>query len=131
MITTLDVSAAIQILFQKEKSKKFQEIIEKSLLITAPDLYICELSNVLWKYHKANMLTQEECIEYIEDGINFIDVFVDSKQIWQEAFQEGVKNNHSIYDMYYVIITRNNNGILLTNDNDILNICEKLSIESY
>jgi predicted nucleic acid-binding protein len=94
----------------------------------APDLYISELSNTLWKYYKAKIFSFDECNQYIEDGIDLIDIFIDSKEIWQEAFAEGVKNNHPVYDMYYAVIARRNSGTLITNDGDLAKICKKNNI---
>jgi hypothetical protein len=53
--------------------------------VLAPDLYVSELSNVLWKYYKAKVISHEDCIQYVEDGINMIDDFIDGKELWKEA----------------------------------------------
>lgn len=56
MTIILDVSAAIQIVLKKEKANFFNEWYKKANWIIAPDLYISELTNVLWKYNKAEIL---------------------------------------------------------------------------
>jgi predicted nucleic acid-binding protein len=129
MTAALDVSGAIQVVLKKEKLYKFKAVLDNADIVIAPDLFVPELTNTLWKYHKAKIFSMDECIQYIEDGIDLIDTFIDSKYFWREAFAEGVKNNHSIYDMYYVTIARKNNGILITNDNGLSKICEELSIQ--
>lgn len=129
MIAVLDVSGAAQIILQKEKFKKYKEIIDNAKMVIAPDLYVSELSNTFWKYYKAKIFTAEECNLYIEDGINLIDEFIDAKQLWRECFGESIKNDHSVYDIYYVVITRRNNGVLITNDSDLARICKKNGIE--
>ena len=50
MIAVLDVSGAIQVLLKNGKRPKFDEEIKKSSWVIAPDLYVSEISNVLWKY---------------------------------------------------------------------------------
>ena len=40
-----------------------------------------------------------------------------------------MKNNHSIYDMYYVVLARRNDATLITNAGALANVCEKLSID--
>jgi len=70
MIEVIDVSAAIEIMFLKEKSTKFISEFRKGNWIIAPDLYVAELSNVIWKYHKAKVISHDECIQYVEDGLN-------------------------------------------------------------
>jgi predicted nucleic acid-binding protein len=129
MIKVLDVSAAIEILFQKEKSEKFSDEFNSGSWIIAPDLYVSEISNVVWKYYKAKVITHDECIQYVDDGINMIDNLFDAKDLWKEALAEGIKYSHSIYDMYYAILARRNDGQLITNDKVLADITKKMKID--
>jgi len=128
MIAVLDVSAAIEMILQKEKKELFHAAFMDSSWVLAPDLYVSEISNVLWKYYRANVISHEECIQYVEDGINMIDDFIDGKDLWKEALGEGIKSNHSIYDMYYAILARRNDAVLITNDGPLSKICSELRI---
>ncbi len=128
MIVVLDVSAAIEILFQKAKQEKFNDIYKKGTWIIAPDVFIAEITNVLWKYYKAKVLSHEDCIQYVQDGIDMIDDFIDARELWKESLAEGIRNNHSIYDMYYSVLTRRNDAVLITNDGPLAEICKKLNI---
>jgi predicted nucleic acid-binding protein len=58
-----------------------------------------------------------------KNGINYVDKFIGSRELWQEAFSEGINNNHSIYDMLYMVAARRNDGILITNDSVLAAIC--------
>ena len=129
MTAVLDVSAAIEILLQKEKKELFNATYKKTSWVIAPDLYIAEISNVLWKYYKSGLISHIECIQYVEDGIELIDDYFPSKELWKEALGEGIKNTHSIYDMYYAVLARRNDATLITNDNKLSLICNKLNIE--
>ena len=129
MIVTLDVSAAIEILLKKEKKDLFDLSFKKASGVVSPDLFVSEISKVLWKYHQKKLITHEECVQYVEDGINLIDDFVDARDLWKEALGEGIRNNHSIYDMYYLVLTRRNDGTLITNDGPLAGICEKQGIK--
>jgi len=127
----IDVSGIIEILFRKEKMDDYINIINESELVITPNLYIPELTNTLWKYVKKNIYTEEECIQYIKDGIAYIDHFIDSKKLWQEALSEGIKNDHSIYDIFYMICARRENATMLTCDNDLIKICRKNDVKAY
>jgi len=129
MTAVLDVSAAIEILLQKEKKELFNATYEKASWVIAPDLYIAEISNVLWKYYKSGLISHIECIQYVEDGIELIDDYFPSRELWKEALGEGIKNTHSIYDMYYAVLARRNDATLITNDSKLSLICNKLNIE--
>jgi len=129
MIVVLDVSAAIEIILQKDKQEIFNNIYKKGTWIIAPDLFIAEITNVLWKYYKVKVLSHEDCIQYVQDGIDMIDDFIDARDLWKESLAEGIKNNHSIYDMYYSVLARRNDAVLITNDGPLAEICKKLNIE--
>jgi predicted nucleic acid-binding protein len=129
MIAILDVSAAIEIILKKDKALRYEGICQTASWVIAPGLYIAEISNVLWKYNKAKLINHEECIEYVESGINLIDDFIDLNDLWKESLGEGIKNNHSIYDMYYAILARRNEGTLITNDKELAAICKNMKID--
>ena len=125
----IDVSGITEVLFKKEKMEKFAYIINESETVITPDIYISELTNTLWKYHTAKILSKDECMLYIKDGINLVDKFTDCLEIWQEAFSEGINNKHTVYDMLYMITARRNSSILITNDSVLAGICKKNHIE--
>lgn len=129
MIVVLDVSAAIEIILQKDKKDLFNSIYKKGTWIIAPDLFIAEITNVLWKYYKAKAVSHEDCIQYVQDGIDMIDDFIDARELWKESLAEGIKNNHSVYDMYYSVLARRNDAILVTNDGPLADTCKRLNID--
>ena len=125
----IDVSGAAEILLKKEKSKKFDKVLQEAKIVFAPDIYISELSNVFWKYTVIKNYNKNDCIKYIHDGLDYIDVFIDSRTIWEEAFSEGINNNHSVYDMFYMIAARRHAGTLITNDSTLAAICKKNHVQ--
>ena len=129
MTTVIDVSAATEILLQKEKCIKFRDILEKSSSVLAPDLYVSELANTLWKYYSRKLHTEIECKKYIRLGIGYIDRFIDSKNIWEEAFSEGISYKHSVYDMLYMVTAKRYGETLITNDSALTAICKKSRVE--
>jgi predicted nucleic acid-binding protein len=131
MIVVLDVSGVMEIIMKTDRGSKFHGTLKKATTVIAPDLYVSELTNTLWKYYKAKLLAKDLCEKKVEDGINFIDNFISSNELWQEALGEGINNGHPIYDMYYAVLARRNNGTLLTSDRDLAKICKKLNIDIY
>jgi predicted nucleic acid-binding protein len=85
MIVVLDVSAAIEILLKKEKKELFDTHFQNAKWVIAPDLFVSEISNTLWKYYKAKQLSHEDCIQYVEDGLAMVDDFTEAKDLWKEA----------------------------------------------
>lgn len=128
MKVVLDVSAAMQILFKNEAAERYSKQLETASLIIVPSLYIAELSNTLWKYVRAKMLTRDEANQYMNDGLELINEFIDSKDLWQEALAEGIVQNHSVYDMYYMVTARQYDAILISNDKVLIKISKKAHI---
>jgi predicted nucleic acid-binding protein len=129
MIGVIDVCGAMEILLRKEKADKFSKALQEAALVIVPDLYVSELTNTLWKYYRAKILNKDECVQYIKNGINYVDKFIDSRELWQEAFSEGINNNHSIYDMLYMVVARRNGGVIITNDSVLAAICRNNNIQ--
>jgi predicted nucleic acid-binding protein len=129
MIVVLDVSGAVEILLKRDKKGLYEEVLKNASWVLSPDLYVPEISNVLWKYKKAGLIGHHECEQYVADGIELIDDFHDCNELWKEALGEGIRSNHSIYDMYYLILARRNDGILVTNDAPLAKIAKELRIE--
>jgi len=129
MIISIDVCGAMEILMQRENAEKFGRALQEATLVIAPDLYVSELTNTMWKYCRAKLLSMDECTQCIQDGINYVDRFVDSSDLWREAFSEGINNNLSIYDMFYMVATRRHDGTLITNDSVLAAICKNNNVK--
>ncbi len=130
MIIVLDTSAAIEIILKKKESSKFKNIIVEADAVIAPELYISEIANVAWKYNKIAKLKHEDCISLSEDGINLVDQFINTKELWKEALREAIHNDQTVYDCLYLICARRNDGIILTMDQRLKKFCRKLKIKT-
>jgi predicted nucleic acid-binding protein len=116
MIIVLDTSAAIEIILKKDKANIFNKVIEKAKWIIAPDIFVSEITNVLWKYYKAKIISHEECMQFVKDGLYLIDDFIEAKDLWKESLGEAIKNNYSAYGMFYAVLSRRNDAKILTKE---------------
>jgi predicted nucleic acid-binding protein len=130
MIAVLDASAAIDVILKKEAYEVFCAGIEKADVIIAPEIYISEIANVAWKYHKLAKFSHEESVSLAEDGILIIDKYIPVIGLWKEALRESISNDHSVYDLLYIVCARRNDGILLTKDKRLISLCNKLEIQT-
>lgn len=130
MIIVLDTSAAIEILLQKEESDKYTREISEADTVIAPELYISEITNVAWKYQKIAKFKHEDCYSLAEDGINLVDQFINTKELWKEALREAMNNDQTAYDCQYLVCARRNDGTLLTKDQKLKKLCRKLKIRT-
>lgn len=128
MILILDASAATEIVLQRKKQKSFEHYLTEADWIVSPALFIAEVSNVFWKYHKLADLPLEQCEKALEYAINLPDEYCDDRTLYKEAFALGCKVGKPVYDMLYLVLARRNSGYLLTIDKSFAAEAKKQSI---
>ena len=128
MILILDASAATEIVLQRKKHKSFEKYLAEADWITSPGLFIAEVSNVFWKYHKLADLPLEQCEKAIEFAINLPDEYCDDLTLYKEAFSLSCKVGKPVYDMFYLVLARRNSGHLLTLDKSLAAEAKKQSV---
>lgn len=128
MIAVLDASAAIEIALSRESSILFQELLSGSDLVIAPDTYPSEITNVFWKYASFAEIEQEKCEKGIDYCLDLIDDYIDTRSICREVFLESVNTGHSAYDIFYLVVARRHNAILITKDKKMIRTAKQLKI---
>ncbi len=129
MIVVLDASAAIEIALNKSSAKLFQDTVLESDLVIAPDTYPSEITNVFWKYASFSEIEQAKCEKGIDYCLDLVDDFIDTKNICREVFLESINTKHSSYDVFYLIVARRHNALLLTKDKKMISIAKQLKIK--
>ena len=125
MTVVLDASGAVEIALKNQHSRKFTELLQKADVIIAPDTFVSEVTNVFWKYRKFSNFSDESCLNGIEFCVNLIDDFIDSRELWRESYSEGIKNQTSTYDMFYLVTARRSSAAILSMDKRLNAIAEK------
>jgi predicted nucleic acid-binding protein len=129
MIIVLDASAAIEIALNKESGKIYQEILLESDLVIAPDTFPSEITNVFWKYGFHSNMEKEKCEKLIDYCLDLVDDYIDTKSICREVFFESMNNEHSSYDIFYLVVARRHNAAIITKDKKMITIAKKLKIK--
>jgi len=129
MIVVLDASAAIEIALNKSSARLFQDTLLESDLVIAPDTYPSEITNVFWKYVSFSEIEQAKCEKGIDYCLDLVDDFIDTKNICREVFLESLNTKHSSYDVFYLIVARRHNAVLLTKDKKMISIAKQLRIK--
>ena len=130
MICVLDTSAAMDVLLNIGEFEQYKTRIERADAVIAPEIYISEISNVAWKYKKLAGFAHEECLSLADNGINLVDTYIPVIEIWKESLREALNHDHPIYDCLFVVCARRNDGILLTRDTKLKQLCSELEVES-
>jgi predicted nucleic acid-binding protein len=129
MIIVLDASAAIEIALNNMKSEKYRNLLKESDLVIAPDTFPSEITNVFWKYTYFSKMPFEQCEKGIEYCLDLIDDYIETRVICREVFAESIKNEHSSYDLFYLIVARRHNAAILSRDKKMNKIAEELGIK--
>lgn len=128
MIIVLDASAAIEIVLSRESSRRFRDILSDADLVIAPDTFPSEVTNVFWKYGMFSDMDGETCGKGLEYCLDLVDDYIDTKDVCKEVLFESMNNEHSAYDLFYLIVARRHSAALMTKDAKLIDIAEKLKI---
>lgn len=127
MIAVLDASAAIELIFSRLAAEELSKLVSKAELVLAPDLYIAEVSNALWKHARASGDSQRYP-ELLDDAVALPDDLIDSVSLYREAFALSAKHQHPVYDALYLAVARRNNATILTVDQRLRSLASALQI---
>jgi predicted nucleic acid-binding protein len=128
MIIILDASAAVEIILQRQKGIALHRYIEDADWIMVPGLFIAEVTNVFWKYYKFGDMSLEQCEKAVEYAIALPDEYSNDLTLYRESFSLGCLVGKPVYDMFYLVLARRNNGYLITLDKKLMNIAKDNSI---
>lgn len=130
MIVVLDTSAAIEIVLQRDSAQSLAEVVREADWVIAPTLFITEVNNVFWKYHKFADYPYPDCERDIEQTIALPDEYINEIELYREAFKLGCTLDHPIYDMLYMVLARRNRAKLLTMDKKLITVAHKAGVDS-
>lgn len=129
MNVVIDASAAIGVVLAMPGTETFSTMLEQADLVSAPELYIAEVGNALWKYRKSDLLPQARCELALAQAVALPDRFEPGGALYLEAFTLACRHLHPMYDAMYLVLARRNNAIILTMDRRLAALAEKLEIE--
>jgi predicted nucleic acid-binding protein len=112
----LDASAAIAVALHRGPVARLEGMLEQADVVLAPELFIPEVVNTVWKYHQFERLSLDACDRALEAAVGLVDVLVSSKETYAEAFLLARATGRPAYDMFYLALARREDAILLTSD---------------
>lgn len=130
MNIVLDANAGIEIILNRSKSSLLKEYITKCQKVISSDLYKAEITNTLWQYIKAGLLSKENGNSLLNLASDLVDEYYDINENNTESLIESVRLNHSSYDMLYFTLARRTGAVLMTLDKKLLKLSEKEGIET-
>ena len=116
MKVILDASAAIEVVLGRGQAERLAGILEEADVVLAPELFVPEVVNTIWKYHHFERLSLDACDRAIEAALGLVDGLVSSKEVYGEAFLLARTARRPAYDMFYLALARREDAVLLTTD---------------
>lgn len=124
----LDCSAAVEIARGTERGRAFRALMLEGEPVMTSGLFRVEVRNAFWKYVHAGLLASHDAEQYVDGALALVDVFVPLCENADEAFAEAVRQDHSVYDMFYLTLVRRSNGTLLSADRRLIALCEDMRL---
>jgi len=128
MIVVLDASGAVEIAAKTQAGVDFINVLMRAEKVLAPELYISEICSVMWKLGRKDKAMHDDLSEMAGDCIDYIDEYVNDSELWKEALRLAQQQDHPIYDMLYAALARRYDATLITMDEKLSAICEKITV---
>jgi predicted nucleic acid-binding protein len=116
MKVVLDASAAIEVALARRLSAPLVAVLREADTVLAPDLFVAEVVNTVWKYHHFEGVSLDVCDRTLEAALGLVDTLVACRDLASEAFLLARIARRPAYDMFYLALARSRDAVLLTTD---------------
>ena len=127
MKVILDASAAVAAVAGEKKLLVAEKTIGASAIL-APDLFIVEVTNGLWKYVVWAGLPVEDAVTHLRSALDMVNSFRPVAELAEEALRAAAIHRHPVYDLYYAVLARREGGAILTFDGRLKKLCTEMRI---
>ena len=114
MSLVIDASVALKWVLDEPGSIQAESLLDQSLI--APDLWLIEAANALWKRVQRSELTKAEALERLEVLRRAPVTSFSSQPILAKALDLAHQLNHPIYDCLYLALAIQEDSQVITAD---------------
>lgn len=125
----LDCSAAVAMTLETKEGVALSDLMVDNEEVIAPQLFYAEINSAFAKHVRAGDFDCKLAHRLIEEALDLVDVYVDMSKNYLEAFDEGIRHQHSTSDMFYLTLARRTGATLFTLDCRLISLCEQLKID--
>jgi predicted nucleic acid-binding protein len=61
--------------------------------------------------------------------LELVDDFIGTQYVWREVFSESMKLKHPEYDIFYLVVARRNDAVVLTKDRRLMEAAHQLGVK--
>ena len=116
----VDSSVAVKWFVREALHEQALELLDPEIRLTAPDLVICELTNILWKKCIRKEITALQG-ETIAQGITsyFVRLYP-AAELHERALEIGLALGHPVYDCFFLACAEKSGSLLITDDRRLI-----------
>ena len=122
----LDASAVVRLILLDPAAADWAQTLETIGLVLAPELMLTEVTNTLWKLHRANQLQGVDPHALLSQATELIDQIEPDRHLQVEALALAMHLNHSVYDCLYLALARREAATLLTADQKLQSLARQV-----
>lgn len=122
-MVVLDACAAYNISTKTDKGKALLTFIDVGEKIIVPAHFEVEFVNTLQKYVRNGSISFHQAKHYLNTIKKLITTYVNVDNMSEEVLAESARLKHPAYDIYYFVLARRYNAVLLTTDKRLANLC--------
>jgi predicted nucleic acid-binding protein len=130
MNVVIDASAVIQIVLRPELVDRFALLRKKTDHFIAPDIFLAEVGNAIWKYHRFSNLEVPLCWELAETLSEMVDTLIPIQLLYKKALEITITHSMTMYDSLYLVCALQVSGRLLTLDQKMVKGAETLGLST-
>ena len=116
MKIVLDASAALEVALNRKRAAELSARLNESDEVLAPELFVPEVVNAIWKLRHFGDLSLTACDGALEVLLEFVDTLVSCKELYREAFLLSRTTRRPAYDMFYLALAKREDAALMTLD---------------
>ena len=131
MIVVIDASAAVDLVVNAPARSAEARLLSDAKWVLAPTLFVSEVTNVFWKYHRFRNLEREKAEAGLSLALDLPDSLSDDLDLHSEAFAVSCLARHSVYDMMYLVLARRNNAVLFTRDRRLRELAGEHDVRAW
>jgi predicted nucleic acid-binding protein len=128
MIVTLDASAAVELVMGRPKRELVARSLEKAEVVIAPALFVYELANTMWKYHRLSGIEVHTLLRMARRAMALVDELIDPDTVWEESVALACQIAHPVYDAVYLVTSRRRHAELVSIDSRLVAAAAQLNI---
>ena len=128
MKIVLDASAALEIAGGRPNAPGFAELLRNATSVLAPDLFLLEVANALWKLHRFGNLPPADVLPLLKEISDLVGEWKPIQELYHPALELAIRFGISVYDGCYLALAFENQASLLTLDKKLQGAAREMGV---